>query len=137
MPTSLYQKPKSIKIVDIWHDETICKDKNTNLPLDGKYEDEEGTIRYLKKGKYHNENGPSIIATDGFKAYWINNKRHRIDGPSVIYSDGDYTWWINGNFISKGRVNNWLKENDIPLDWNAWTDSDKMLFALHWSDYNG
>ena len=118
-------------------DDDCFKFKNTNLLLNGKFVDEFGTIRYYKDGKLHNENGPAYIRKDGYKAYWINRKRHRIDGPAIIYVGEDYDWWINGWYVEKETINNWLTENDIPLDWNTWTNEDKMLFALHWYDYKG
>ena len=112
----------------------VCKFKDTNLPLDGIYEEEIGTI-YYKNGKNHNENGPAYIGKSGYKQYLINGKLHRIDGPAEIYSNGSVTWRINGHKIDGETMDNWLTENDIPLDWNIWSNEDKMMFALHWSDY--
>ena len=118
-------------------DNEIWKLKDTNLPLNGKYEDEDGDIRHFKKGKYHNENGPSYIGVYGDEEYLINGKTHRIYGPAIFYLDGSYNWCVNGYYIDNEIINNWLEENDIPLDWNIWSDLDKMMFALYWSDYKG
>ena len=124
---------------EVYYDEAEYNEKfiGTNLPLNRIYEDEHGDIHYYKNGGPHNENGPAIIRKDYNKVYCINGKTHRIDGPAVIYSNGDYTWYINGHYIEKETMNNWLTENNIPLDYKTWTDSDKKKFALHWSDYNG
>ena len=124
-----------------WHEvkriEGIIKSKDTNLPLNGIYEDKDGTIRYFKNGKHHREDGPAYISKDFKKVYFINGKCHKIDGPAVISSDGEFNWYINGYKINKVIMDNWLTENDIPLDWNIWSNEDKMLFVLRWSDYQG
>ena len=49
------------------------------------------------KGKLHREDGPAIIYSDGYKAWYLNGEMHREDGPAVILSNGYKFWWINGN----------------------------------------
>lgn len=115
-------KEHNIKKID-WREDVITPskkgapiylDKITNLPLTG-------------------------VFTDSFEDvyYFQNGKCHRLDGPAAIYSIGGHNYVINGLQISNNTMNEWLIENDIPVDWRKWSDEDKMVFALHWYDYNG
>lgn len=115
----------------------LRKIKITNLPLNGIYEDKNGDIHYYAKGILHNENGPAFIGIDGYKEYLVNGKWHRIDGPAIVYSSTKkYEWWINGYRIDNEEMNTWLIKNNIPLDWNAWSDSDKNLFSNKFKNYS-
>ncbi len=60
--------------------------------------DKYGNIFYYnKKGKYHNDNGPAVIWTNGDKEWYMNGIRHRIDGPAIEWEIECYVeWWFNG-----------------------------------------
>ena len=57
----------------------------------------QGTIEYINEnGEWHREDGPAIIRTNGYEAWYINGKSHREDGPARIWSDGDGWYFLNG-----------------------------------------
>ena len=60
----------------------------------GKYK-QHHRIVYYKNNKYHREDGPAIILTDGTTEWYKNGELHRIDGPAVEYPNGDKYWYIN------------------------------------------
>ena len=94
----------------------------------GIVEDRNGSIFYFLNGKYHREDGPAIIYSDGALGYYLNGKRHREDGPAIIYSFGLEYYYLKGNNITE-KVNKWIKENNIP-DYKFWNESDKRLFRI-------
>ena len=56
-----------------------------------------GTVSYLNQnGQCHREDGPAVVYSCGFKAWFINDKLHREDGPAIEYSNGDKSWYQNG-----------------------------------------
>jgi hypothetical protein len=59
------------------------------------------TCYYNSKDELHRTDGPAVIYSDGFEAYFINDVRHRLDGPAVIYGNGVVRYWINGVQLSK------------------------------------
>ena len=85
-----------------------------------------GTEKRRLNGKYHNENGPTIISpsdrrepavlepatrsssdgqepihANGIKEWYINGKLHNENGPAVIWTDGEKEWYIKGEKMSK------------------------------------
>ena len=59
--------------------------------------DKDGTITYRNAdGKLHNENGPAIVCTDGYKFYYINGELHNPHGPAVVYPDGYKAYCMHG-----------------------------------------
>ena len=48
------------------------------------------------KGQYHREDGPAVIDSDGYKAWYKNGQLHREDGPAIIRPNGSKEWYING-----------------------------------------
>lgn len=80
----------------------IFNNKNQEFILQQKTNmviDKDGTIRYYKNGKLHNDNGPAIEYVNTAKAWLINGQFHRKDGPAIEYVNGSKEWWINGKFI--------------------------------------
>jgi hypothetical protein len=51
-----------------------------------------------KKNQVHRLDGPSIILTNGYEQWNINDVLHREDGPAIIYSNGFKKWYLNGCF---------------------------------------
>ena len=61
--------------------------------------DGEGTAHWYKDAKckvWHRENGPAVVGSNGYMAWWQNGQRHRVDGPAIVYSDGPKEWYQNG-----------------------------------------
>ena len=57
---------------------------------------ERGTITYRNAdGQLHNQNGPALVHTDGYKAHYINGQLHNENGPAVVFADGDKEYYIN------------------------------------------
>jgi len=40
--------------------------------------------------------GPAVVSTNGYKAWYLNGNLHREDGPAVEYSNGYKAWYQNG-----------------------------------------
>jgi hypothetical protein len=59
---------------------------------------EDGTqeTRLNGNGKLHREDGPAIVRTDGYRAWYLNGFLHREDGPAIEDSDGTKQWFLNG-----------------------------------------
>ena len=51
---------------------------------------------WLKDGKLHREDGPTIKWSDGSKLWYLNGKKHRENGPAVEWPGGNKLWYING-----------------------------------------
>src|ERR1700691_3402437 len=85
-----------------------------------------GTLGYYLNGLPHRDDGPAFIYPDGRMYYYLNGKIHREDRPAVIWYDGKVRYFINDKNITK-KVNDWIKENNIPEIWN---NSHKILFKL-------
>ena len=49
----------------------------------------------------HRDNGPSIIKTSGYRAWYNYGKWHRTDGPAIIRPDGTIEYWINDQPVSE------------------------------------
>ena len=108
--------------------ETIKLDDSKDLPENytGIVEYPNGSIYYYLNGIIHREDGPAIISSFDNRYYYLNGKLHREDGHAIIWYDGTVFYYINDNDITK-EVNEWIKENNIPKDWN---NSYKILFKL-------
>ena len=62
--------------------------------------DSDGTkIWKNPQGQFHNEDGPAVIYSDGYEAWYINGKPHREDGPAIIYANGDKIWFIDSKEV--------------------------------------
>ena len=48
------------------------------------------------KGELHRTDGPAVIHSDGYQAYWQNGLLHRTDGPAIIRPDGTQEYFQNG-----------------------------------------
>jgi len=70
---------------------------------------------------------------NGNKFWYVNEKLHREDGPAIITSDGYQAWFINGNAISDAEIIEWIKEYNISQDWNTWGNQEKILFKLRFA----
>lgn len=51
---------------------------------------------YDDQDQYHNDNGPAIIHSSGYKAWYVNGIRHNDNGPAAIWPNGKKHWYING-----------------------------------------
>ena len=78
--------------------QNFISEEKTNIEID-----KDGTIRYYKNGKLHNDNGPAIEYVNTSKAWLINGQFHRLDGPAVEYLDGSKEWWVNGKYIKSEK----------------------------------
>ena len=89
-------------------------------------------IWYLKsKGErhFHNPDGPALIFTTGYKAWYIDGECHRTDGPAVCGAQGSERWYVNGKKLPEKEVEQWIKENNIDLS----TEEGEMAFILRWA----
>jgi len=48
---------------------------------------------------HHKDNGPALIYSNGYEAWFKNGKRHREDGPASIYPGEYKSWYKNGRLI--------------------------------------
>jgi|ERR1700691_615014 len=84
-------------------------------------------ILKLDKWKDLPENHTGITEfSNGTLQYYLNGLLHREDGPAIIRKDGRKEYWLNDENITE-EVEEWIKENKIPKDWN---NSHKILFKL-------
>ena len=51
---------------------------------------------YNSVGKWHRENGPAIVWSNGTKIWYQNGRRHRTDGAAIEWSSGTKEWYQNG-----------------------------------------
>jgi hypothetical protein len=58
--------------------------------------DFDGTKVWTIEGKYHKEDGPTVIHADDCKEWFFNDKLHRADGPAIEYPNGGAEWWLHG-----------------------------------------
>ncbi len=56
---------------------------------------------YNKDNCWHNNYGPDVIYSDGYKSYCVNGKLHNLYGPAVIYPDDNVNYWLNGSTYTK------------------------------------
>ncbi len=54
----------------------------------------DGIVEWTMSGKYHKEDGPSIIG-EKMDQWWVNDVLHREDGPAIS-SPGVEEWWFKG-----------------------------------------
>ena len=74
----------------------------------------------MKNGYYKYEDGE----------YWyLNGKWHREDGPAVIYSDGTQAWYINGKDLTE-EVNEWFKQYNLTYDTLSSDELDILKFNI-------
>lgn len=59
------------------------------------------TVRYLRFGAYHREDGPAHSSADGFSAWYSRGRLHREDGPAVTNEDGTQEFWIRGRRVAE------------------------------------
>ncbi len=52
--------------------------------------------------KWHREDGPAIIRTDGTQEWYWHNELHREDGPAIIRTDGTQEWYWHGKWHRDG-----------------------------------
>ncbi len=86
--------------------------------LDGKYHREDGPAyigsdgsqTWYLHGELHREDGPAVIGADGYQVWWLNGKLHRTDGPAVIRTNGGQEWWLNGEEYIEQEWQNALSE---------------------------
>jgi hypothetical protein len=58
-----------------------------------------GTEYWRRSGKFHREDGPSVILDDGSQFWHRKGALHREDGPAIIWQDGKQEWWLNGKAV--------------------------------------
>ena len=57
---------------------------------------------YNSAGKWHRENGPAIVWSNGTKIWYQNGLRHRTDGAAIERFDGSKEWYQNGHLHRTG-----------------------------------
>jgi len=80
---------------------------------------EEGTTFYrdIKNKKYHREDGPAVVCSNGYKYWYKQGQLHREDGPAVEYPDGRYTnqYFLDGVPLSKDWYEKLVKKSDLAI----------------------
>ena len=57
-----------------------------------------GTREYYNNaGHLHRTDGPAVVGSNGYMAWWQNGQRHRVDGPAIVYPDGSKEWHQHGH----------------------------------------
>ena len=75
---------------------------NNSKPSKPSFENSSGAKHwYDENKKYHREDGPAKIESNGTLSWWIHGELHREDGPAVIYADGNKYWYINDKEYNK------------------------------------
>jgi hypothetical protein len=78
------------------------------------YKDEYGEYWCLN-GKFHREDGPAVIWSNGNQYWYLNGKCHRENGPAIIYPNGTQSWYLNGKDITDD-VNKWFEDYNLIYD---------------------
>lgn len=66
--------------------------------------DEHGNQTWYNSAmKWHRDDGPAYVGSDGHLVWWVNGKRHRIDGPSIIFPEGKQRWYVNDQRIQSNK----------------------------------
>jgi hypothetical protein len=63
---------------------------------------------------YHREDGPAVICSDGYEAWYINDELHNPNGPAVTYPDGSKQWYINGEEMTETQFNEITNQPNQP-----------------------
>ena len=70
-----------------------------------------GTREYYNNaGHLHRTDGPAVVGSNGYMAWWQNGQHHRIDGPAIEWRDGDKRWYINGKQMTEDEYNQRVKK---------------------------
>ncbi len=55
-----------------------------------------GTQEWYQHGEKHRDDGPAVISTNGAQFWYRHGERHRDDGPARIWPDGTQHWYQHG-----------------------------------------
>jgi hypothetical protein len=58
-----------------------------------------GTKMWYHYNLLHRKDGPAIERANGDKEWYNSNKRHRLDGPAIERADGTKEWWLDGEQV--------------------------------------
>ena len=72
----------------------------------------------------HNEIAPTSVEFSRDK----DGRFHREDGPAIIYSNGTREWWLHGIDITV-EVESWMKL--LGISW-PWDEEIQTQFLLAW-----
>ncbi len=62
----------------------------------------DGWIIYKNEnGKVHRDDGPAMIAPNGYQSWYKNDIHHRDNGPAAILPNGTQYWYKNGKLYRK------------------------------------
>ena len=76
--------------------------------------DNDGSVIYTFKGKFHRIDGPAIEYANGTKEWYIDDKLHRTDGPAIEYPNGYKYWYINGEEYSEQEFRKIINPPNCP-----------------------
>jgi hypothetical protein len=74
--------------------------------------DSDGTQYWYKDGNLHREDGPAYIRPDGTQAWFKDGNRHRDDGPAIIWQDGSQSWFKDGKQYTQKEFDKQTKTCD-------------------------
>jgi len=61
---------------------------------DGHYFNKVEDEIWVQDGKYHREDGPAVIWSNGPQFWFQNGEYHREDGPAIMWNNGDKEFWL-------------------------------------------
>jgi hypothetical protein len=78
--------------------ETVVAAIKNSVLKNGLIVNENGTQRWYKNDKLHNENGPAVSYSNpnGYEAWYKDGILHRTDGAAINYDTGEQSFYING-----------------------------------------
>ena len=68
-----------------------------------------GYLAWWQNGQRHRVDGPAIERASGHKEWFQNGQLHRTDGPAIEAADGDECWYLNGKPLSEAEFNQRVK----------------------------
>ena len=88
-----------MKTITITEFDKLPEEEQRNFTGIVKWRD--GTITYLENGKWHREDGPASIWSNGYQSWHFEGLLHNLNGPAIIFPNGKEEYWIHDKKTSK------------------------------------
>ena len=83
----------------------------------------DGWTAWYINGTLHRENGPAIESKHG-ERYYNNGKLHRLDGGAIVHEDGRKEYFVNGIPMTK-KFKRWASKKKLEAQ-----DDDFFIFVF-------